>query len=298
MIASRSLLTLALFLMVATSGFADEKRPVFNVWPGKAPGETGDVGEEKTLPPRGNKPVTRLANVTKPTVIVYQASKKNRNGAAVVVCPGGGYGILAWDLEGTEVAEWLNSIGVTAFVLKYRVPRRKDRPKHEAPLQDAQRTMSLVRSQAEKFDIDPNRIGILGFSAGGHLSATTSTNFDKRSYKSIDKTDEISCRPDFAVLIYPAYLITEDGLALEIRVSKQSPPTFFAHAYNDGITPKNSIRMFLALKKVGVKAALHVYSSGGHGFGLRPTASPSSTWPTSCEAWLKSLDLLKKATTE
>jgi acetyl esterase/lipase len=294
----RFLVAIALSLICAATGLADEKRPVFKVWPGKVPGEIGDIGEESALPPRGTKPVIRLSNVTQPTVTVYQPPQKNRNGAAVVVCPGGGYNILAWDLEGTEVAEWLNSIGVTAFVLKYRVPRRKNREKHEAPLQDAQRTLSLVRSQAEKFGIDPKRIGILGFSAGGHLSATTSTNFDKRSYKSIDKADEVSCRPDFAVLIYPAYLIAGDSLAPEIRVTKQSPPTFFAHAYNDGITPENSIRMFLALRKAGVKSALHVYASGGHGFGLRPTDSPSSTWPVSCEAWMKSLDLLKKETTK
>src|SRR5690606_17937373 len=145
------------------------------------------------------------------------------------------------DLEGEEVAQWLNSIGVSAIVLKYRVPRRADQPKHQAPLQDAQRAMSLVRSRADEWGIDPNRIGILGFSAGGHLSATAATNFDRRAYEAVDAIDQVSCRPNFAVLVYPAYLIQENTLELspEIRVSASTPPTFFAHASDDGIGPEN-----------------------------------------------------------
>jgi len=265
-----------------------------NVWPDTVPGENGDIGEERFQPPRtGAKPVRRLTNVTKPAITVYRAAKEKNTRTAVLICPGGGYSILAWDLEGTEVAEWLNSIGITGIVLKYRVPRRKDRQKHDAPLQDAQRAMSLVRQHADDWDIDPERIGILGFSAGGHLSAAASTNFDRRHYDAVDSTDNVSCRPDFAVLIYPAYLIDSHGLAPEIRVTDRTPPTFFAHAGDDRISSENSISMYLALKKSNVPAELHVYASGGHGFGLRPSVHPASRWPLRCEQWMRSRGLLK-----
>ncbi|MBW3600460.1 MAG: alpha/beta hydrolase [Planctomycetes bacterium] len=266
------------------------------VWPGEAPGETGEIGEEKTLPPQGDRPVTRLTDVTEPEIALYAAPEEKNTGAAVLVCPGGAYHILAMDLEGEEVARWLNSIGVTAIVLKYRVPRRRDRPKHEAPLQDAQRAMSLVRSRAEEWSIDPERIGILGFSAGGHLAATTATNFDRRSYEARDAIDEVNCRPDFAVLLYPAYLTAEGDeltLAPEIRVSERTPPVFFAHAGDDRIGPENSIAMYLALKRAGVAGELHVYARGGHGFGLRPSDHPAATWPARCEQWLKSQGVLR-----
>jgi acetyl esterase/lipase len=268
-----------------------------DVWPGKVPGETGEVGPEKILEDKpGERKVKRITNVTKPTITVYRPQKEKDTGTAVLICPGGGYNILAWDLEGEEVASWLNSIGVTGIVLKYRVPRRKDQPPHALPLMDAQRAMSLVRSRAREWDINPQRIGILGFSAGGHLAAAT-TNFDKRQYEPIDDIDRVSARPDFAVLVYPAYLTAKDRdqLAPEIRVSRDSPPTFFAHAGDDKIGPENSIAMYLALKRAGVPAELHVYSSGGHGFGLRPAASPAVTWPARCEAWLRNAGLIPKA---
>lgn len=262
-----------------------------NLWPGVAPGETGDIGPEGLLPARPNatKKIDRLGNVSVPTMTVYQPPADKRTGTTVVVCPGGGYSILAMDLEGTEVCEWLNSIGVTAVLVKYRVPRRKNRPKHEAPLQDAQRAVSIVRSRAEEWGINPERIGILGFSAGGHLSATTSTNSDQRAYDAIDEHDKASCRPDFAVLVYPAYLVDDKTgkLMPEIRVDKNSPPTFFAHAHDDGISPLNSALMYAALKKAGVPSELHIFTQGGHGFGLRPTDQPCSKWPQHCEAWMR-----------
>lgn len=271
--------------------------PVIHVWPAVAPGEKGDLGDERLLPPQGEKPVDRLTDVSVPTITVYKPPEEKDTGTAVLICPGGGYNILAMDLEGTEVADWLNSIGVTGIVLKYRVPRRKDQDKHLAPLQDAQRAISLVRQHADDWGIASNRIGILGFSAGGHLSATASTQFDRRAYEPMDDTDQISCRPDFTVLIYPAYLLAEANatpaeLAAEIRVTGETPPTFFAHAGDDRIGPENSIAMYLALKQAGVPAELHVYGSGGHGFGLRPSEHPCSTWPQSCERWLRSRGLL------
>src|SRR5262249_26100288 len=208
------LLALSMAISISLAA-AQEKTPaekplVLNVWPGKAPGLTGDAGEEKILPQKeGEKPVKRITDVTKPTLTIYRPAKDKDTGAAVLICPGGGYHILAWDLEGEEVATWLNSIGVTGIVLKYRVPRPSDTPKDAqpiGPLQDAQRALSLVRSKAGEWKLDPKRIGVLGFSAGGHLSAATATNFDKRAYEAIDDIDKVSSRPDFAVLVYPAYL--------------------------------------------------------------------------------------------
>ena len=172
----------------------------------------------------------------------------------------------------------------------------KVREKHDAPLQDAQRAMSLVRSKAAEWKIDPERIGILGFSAGGHLSATTSTNSDRRNYEPIDDVDKLSCRPDFAVLVYPAYLLKDksDELAPEVRISKDTPPVFFAHADDDPHSSDNSARMYLALKEAGVPCELHIYASGGHGFGLRQSEHPSCTWPARCAEWMKSQGLLQK----
>jgi acetyl esterase/lipase len=266
------------------------QQPTLDVWPGMPPGDTGEVGPEKLLDNKpGERQVKRVANVTKPTITVYRAPKDRDTHAAVLICPGGGYNILAMDLEGEEVASWLNSIGVTGIVLKYRVPRRKDMPAHRLPLMDAQRALSLVRAHAKEWGIQPDRIGVLGFSAGGHLAAATATNFDKRTHDPIDDVDKVSARPDFMVLIYPAYLTVKgkDHLAPEIRVTKQTPPTFFAHAGDDGVSPENSVAMYLALKRAGVPAELHIYNNGGHGFGLRPDASPATTWPARCEDWLR-----------
>ena len=283
----------AMFLATVTVQ-AGEPLVTLRVWNDQVPGEKNDIGVEKLLPPRGTKPIQRLSNVTDPTIAVYKPPAEKDTGSAVLICPGGGYNILAMDLEGTEVADWLNSIGVTGIVLKYRVPRRKNLAKHQAPLQDAQRAMSLVRAKAQQWGIDPQRIGILGFSAGGHLSAAASTNFDRRHYEAIDEYDKLSCRPDFMVLIYPAYLLDGTVLADEIRVSKKTPPTFLVHAGNDGISAENSARLYLALKRVGVPAEMHIYADGGHGFGLRPSRFACSSWPQRCEAWLRTRGLLTR----
>jgi acetyl esterase/lipase len=288
-------LTLLAVLWIVPFARTAESPEVLDVWPGKAPGETKPIAEEKI---EGSKGSRRLTNVSKPTLSVFHPAKDKDTGAAVIVCPGGGYNFLAWDHEGEEVAAWLNSIGVTGIVLKYRVPRRPDQLKDKPPLgalQDAQRALSLVRSKAKEWQIDPKRIGILGFSAGGHLAAWTSTNFDKRAYEALDDIDKIDCRPDFAVLVYPGGIVPrgKEEMAEEIRVRKECPPMFFAHAGDDRVTPENSVRMYLALKRAGVPAELHVYASGGHGFGLRPSNKPCSTWPKSCEAWLRSQGMLK-----
>lgn len=272
---------------------------VLNLWPGEAPGEPSGVGEEHDLDPQpGEREVRRVTNVTVPTISIHRPSDETNTGAAVVIAPGGGYNILAWDLEGEEVADWLNSIGVTGVVLKYRVPRRPGQASTEPPpqpLEDAQRALSLVRGRASEWGIDPERIGILGFSAGGHLAARAATNYNRRSYPPIDEVDQVSCRPDFAVLLYPAYLVEENSVGLRpmIRVDDQTPPCFFVHAGDDRLTAANSVGMYLALKEAGVPAELHVYGQGGHGFGLRPSDDPVSTWPDRCEAWMRSRGLLK-----
>ena len=291
-------LCFSVFLVVATiGGPGPAASPTLDLWPAAPPGEKGEFPAEKMTEQKGPvRPIKVIANVTKPALTVFRPAKDKDTHAAVLVCPGGGYNILAWDHEGTEVAEWLNSLGVTAVVLKYRVPRRKDQPFHLAPLMDAQRAMSLVRSKAKEWDLDPKKIGILGFSAGGHLAAATATNFDKRAYEPIDYIDKVSSRPDFAVLIYPAYLVEKgkDTLNPEIRVTKETPPTFFAHAGDDGVSPENSALMYLALKRAGVPSELHIYRSGGHGFGLRPNGNPATSWPARCEEWLRGSGVIPK----
>ncbi|HMC11325.1 MAG TPA: alpha/beta hydrolase, partial [Pirellulaceae bacterium] len=169
-----------------------------DLWPGNVPGETPGIGEETTTGNRGSRQVT---NVTKPTLSVFRPAKEQNTGVAVIIAPGGGYRFLSWDHEGEDVATWLNKIGVTGIVLKYRVPQRSEHPKH--PLADAQRAVSLVRSKAKDWDLDEKKIGLLGFSAGGHLTGVAATSFDRRAYDPIDKTDIASCRPDFAVMVYP-----------------------------------------------------------------------------------------------
>ena len=290
-LAALPLVLIALALPAKASGAA-ENPPVVNVWPDKAPDESRAQKPESSAASGG---VTRISDVFVPTLTVYHAPKGKDTGASVVICPGGGYSILAWDLEGTEVAQWLNSIGVTGIILKYRCPeKRTDEVEHFPPLEDAQRALSLVRSKAKEWDLDPNRVGMLGFSAGGNLTALACTNFERRAYQPIDEIDRINCRPDFGVLVYPAWLNVEgkNELKPEFPVTKQTPPMFLVHADNDKISAAGSALMYLALKHAGVPAELHIYAKGGHGFGLRPTSNPSSTWPARCEAWLRSQGLI------
>jgi gluconolactonase len=301
---NRLLVSLALPLLLPLFAAAAEKPTTHDLWPGTPPGEKGDLGEEKADRARPDGPVTRLTNISRPTLTVYPAAHDKDTRTAIVIAPGGGYNVLAWEHEGTQVAEWLQSIGVTGILLKYRVPRRADQPKDAPPigaLQDAQRAISTARSKSREWGIDTDRIGFLGFSAGGHLTAWVGTNADKRAYPPIDDIDKASCRPDFAVLIYPGGLLDrtmKDRLSPEIRVSKDTPPCFFALAYNDKGPLDGTLEMFAALKRAGVPTELHVYSAGGHGFGMRAGAQPHNAWPKRCEEWLRAEKFLPAAVGE
>jgi acetyl esterase/lipase len=222
----------------------------------------------------------------------------------MLICPGGGYWNLYWQLEGEEVAAWLNSIGVTGIILKYRVPRRPDEPKGEParrPLQDAQRAVSLVRSKAGEWGIDRQRIGIIGFSAGGHLAIATATSFDRRAYEPADEIDKISCRPDFAIPVYSGYLKAKDAdeIAPGLRIPTNTPPVFLVHGSDDIVSPpEHSLFMYLALKRAGVPTELHIYARTAHDFGVRKSDQPYSQWIESCVHWLRYLGFLPRRATE
>lgn len=272
----------------------DVSQPI-PLWNGVAPGEKGDIGEEHDafkFEPNADpkKRIILLSNVTKPTITVYRPEKEKDKGVGVIVCPGGGYSILAYDLEGTEICKWFNSVGVTAFLLKYRVPSRKGLEKHTASLQDAQRAVSMVRSRAKEWGVAPNHIGILGFSAGGHLTAMTSTTFDKRSYTAVDDSDQESCRPDFSMLIYPAYLTRNDDLskiAPELTVTAKTPPTFIVMAQDDPVKVECALTYAMALQHEKVPIEMHIYPKGGHGYGLREGNFIATDWPKRAARWLR-----------
>jgi len=265
------------------------------LWPRPAANAPAEVDATTAKDPLiAGKPIVRLGNVSNPTITLYSPSGKN-TGAAVVVFPGGGYHILAIDLEGTEVCDWLNSIGVTCVLLKYRVPDSGPFPKSSAALEDAQRAVGMVRQHAAEWHIDEKRIGVLGFSAGAHLAAALSTHFDKRLYDPIDAADQLSCRPDFEVIVYPGYLaLSEQNFAAnsEIKVTEKNPPAFIVQAEDDPVHVENSTVYFLALKQAKVPAELHLYAKGGHGYGLRHTELPVTSWPQLVEVWLHTIQVL------
>ena len=302
------------------------------IWPGKVPDPQPVAGPEFVETSGkdaliAGRPVVAVSNVSRPTMTVYSPKGKN-TGAAVVVFPGGGYQILAIDLEGTEVCDWLTPKGITCVLLKYRVtdvgPYPKSGPYPESPmaLQDAQRTLGLVRFHAAEWHIDPHKIGVLGFSAGGHLSAAISTHFEKRLYPPVDAADKESCRPDFAVPIYPGHLSLsaaewdatrgtrkfvirrpehetaadrQFGLNPDIPVTPHTPPTFLLQAEDDHVDNVNdSLAYYIALKKAGVPVEMHLYAQGGHAFGLRRTKFPITAWPRLVETWLGTIGMISE----
>ena len=289
-------------MLVAANAFAAQPTQVIDLWPATAPGEKGNLGEEKdtTKPTDGliaGKRVIRLGNVSRPTLSLYRPAAKKDTGTTVLVIPGGGYHILALDLEGTEVCEWLNSIGVTAALLKYRVPRRDGLEQHGPPLQDAQRALGLLRAHATEWKIDPKRIGAVGFSAGGHLLAVLASSVAQRTYPVVDAADTASCRPDFSIIIHPGYLSLKeqgDKIAPDVQVSTNHPPTFIAMTQDDPVRIENALFYYLALKQAGVSSELHAYPTGGHGYGLRRSEHYVTTWPDRATDWMRANGWLKK----
>ncbi len=250
-----------------------------------------------------------------PTLTAYPADGTNRTDCAVIVCPGGGYGHLAFAKEGTEIAEWFNSIGVSAFVLTYRLPA--DGYRHPVPLMDAQQAIRLVRFRADEWNVDPAKVGIIGFSAGGHLASSAGTHFDQPvPTADSNELDDVSCRPDFQVLIYPVismqdgithqgskkYLLGDrpdsalvDRMSNDEQVTSQTPPAFLVHASDDkAVGVENSLRFYEACRAQNVPVEMHVYLKGGHGFGMRPAAGPAAQWPELCCQWLEQVGFLPK----
>ncbi len=291
-----------LFLTLrAATGAAEAPHPI-SLWPAQVPGDVVSLPPEVDTTTAGGdliagRRVIRLGNVSAPTITIYRPDPAKDTGASVLVCPGGGYYILAMDLEGTEVCEWLNSIGVTGILLKYRVPVGAGKHPPVAPLQDAQRALSLVRHQAKEWGLDPHRIGVLGFSAGGNLAAKLSNNHTTRTYPLVDAADQVDCRPDFCVLIYTGGLTVKsenDRIAPELSISAaNTPPTFLAMTEDDGVRVESALFYYLALKNAKIPAELHLYPNGGHGYGLRRTAATVTTWPDRVTDWMSASGWLK-----
>lgn len=279
------------------------------IWPGIAPdAQATQVPEHEEIDTAdlvAGRPWISEEDVSRPTMTVYPAKGKN-TGAAIVVYPGGGYAVLAIDLEGTEVCDWLVSRGITCVLLKYRVPdsgpayhedcKCHIHPKAPTALQDAQRTLGLIRFHASAWGVDPHKIGVLGFSAGGHLVANISTHFTQRAYRPVDAADKLSCRPDFAVAIYPGHMrentTSEFALNPELPVTAKTPPTFLIQAEDDHVDGvQQSLVYYIALQKAGVPVEMHLFAQGGHAFGLRTTKFPITGWPQLVETWLASLGI-------
>jgi acetyl esterase/lipase len=284
------------------------------IWPKKPPDAQPVPGPESLQP---DPEYSSVSNVSRPTMTVY-SPKAGNTGVAVIVFPGGGYQVLAIDLQGTEICDWLASKGITGILLKYRVPDSGPHrdpqvnpqvpnqvdPKAPMALEDAQRTLGLVRLHAQEWHIDPHKVGILGFSAGGHLVADISAHFEERSYPAVDAADKESCRPDFAAALYPGHLCNWPGHACSdetfelnphIHVTKQTPPTFLLQAEDDDVDNVNqSLVYYIALKKASVPTEMHLYAEGGHGFGIRRTKFPITEWPQLFEKWLKTIGMISE----
>jgi acetyl esterase/lipase len=300
----RSALAAAAVFCSFASGLFSAEPIVVELWPGQTPGDVGISGEEKSRihPSKIVGPTKLITNVSKPTLTIFRPPRERNTGTAMIICPGGGYWDLYWELEGEEVAAWLNSLGMTGIILKYRVPRRPGDVRGEpapGPRLDAQRAVSLVRSRAAEWGIDPKRIGIIGFSAGGHLALATATGFEARTYARIDGIDDVSNRPDFAVGCYSGFLKAKDRdeIPESIRIPANTPPVFLAHASDDttaigGSNPDNSAIMYVALQRAKVPVELHIFANGNHDFGVRTNTKLAASWMELCVKWLRNYGLL------
>lgn len=286
-----NLLLISLCVCLQRKAYAVVQEETISVWPDFAPGETTrNVGEKLAGPANENPIITRMINITSPTMSVHRAAKPI--GVAAVILPGGGFSRVVPDLEGTEAAAWLNSHGITAFVLSYRTTdtQSSNTPGWFKPVQDAQRALSLIRSQADRWKIQPDKLGIVGFSAGGQATARLLSMEDKKSYEQIDAIDRVAHRPDFAVLVYPwnMYDAENDRLVEGIQVPRSCPPTYVVHTHDDASSSLGAVYFYAGLKKSGIPGELHVYGNGGHGYGLRPVkGSEISSWPSHAAHWLQ-----------
>ncbi len=280
----KQIIFLSIAIFFTLQNFAQTMETI-NLWTDQVPNEINEKHHAVQTSDTSNN-VIRLTDVTNPILEVYKPDNAKNNGASIIVCPGGGYQILAIDLEGYEIAKWLNTLGFTAFVLQYRVPDNR-----LGALNDVQRAIRIVRSKAKDYNCNPEKIGVLGFSAGGSLSARASTNFDKETYKKTDTIDENSCRPNFTVLIYPAYLSTDENNSIspELSITNQTPPMFIFATTDDAYSNKGSLALSNALMEAKRPVELHVLPSGGHGYGLRKGNVAAETWPVLAEKWLKNI---------
>lgn len=283
----------ALFLVSSTVWAAEPIQ--LKLWPQGAPEQPGvKIEAEKEVPKKSADDVQRITNVTDPMITVFKP--ENPNGTAVLVCPGGGYSILAYEHEGSQVCDFLVQHGVTGILLKYRVPKRDPKDPGREALQDAQRAMGMIRHHAGEWGIKPDRIGILGFSAGGHLTVMTSLHANDRTYTTDPALDVEDATPNFAVPVYPAYLVTKEDkfhLLPEFKVTAKSPPMCFVHADDDGWPSSASALLYLEYKKLGIPSELHIYAKGGHGFGMRKSGGPVNDWPNRVIEWMGSMGYLK-----
>ena len=285
------------FLVVWSTGLIAEPK-IVKVFPNGLPADAVKLPEDRIAKLKAANTDERIAYVAEPTLTLYPAPKDVATGCGVVICPGGGYNILAWNKEGIELAQWFNKIGVSAAVLKYRVPRRTPDIHHE-PLQDVQRAIRLFRSMADEMRVDMNRVGVLGFSAGGHLTVMSGTKYDELAYPKSDAIDEISARPNFICPIYCAYLgnnysDNKPELGDLVKITKETPPAFLAVTFDDVHRGVQSALLVAEYKKAGVPAEAHIYAKGGHGYGIRPTGNPVETWHHRLAEWLESSGWLTK----
>jgi acetyl esterase/lipase len=280
-------------LLVTTSVFAAEPI-VVKLWAGGAPEKPGvKIEPEKEVPKKSADDVQRITNVTEPMITVFKPVKPN--GTAVLVCPGGGYGILAYEHEGSQVCEFMTKHGVTGILLKYRVPKRDPKNPGREALQDAQRAMGVIRHHASEWGLKPDRIGILGFSAGGHLTVMTALHANERTYTTDPALDVDDATPNFAIPVYPAYLVSKEEptkLLPGFEVTEKSPPMCFVHANDDPWPASGSALLYLEYKKRGLPSELHIYAKGGHGFGMKKSGGPVNDWPDRVAEWMRSMGFI------
>ncbi len=281
-------------ILLSASTAAQTPR-VFDLWPATPPGLTPAIGAENDSPVAAGATLPhQIKNVSHPTLTLFLPAPNRANGVAVIVAPGGGFRELESDKEGEKAALWLNRLGVTALVLKYRVPAGPTPPEFSVALPDAQRAVRLVRSEATPLGLKADRVGFMGFSAGGQLGVALGTHFDPASYPATDAVDRLSARPDFEIIVYPGGLLTKgtEELSPNFPITANTPQMFIVDAETDRVDSENSTALFVALKRAKVPAELHLYGLGAHGFALTPSPQPHSTWPARCEEWMVGQEIL------